>query len=131
MQRRATLHFGNSILNSLVTLFADTFGLPSSTGSTMIFPATAWLEIGSVFIQTEGRMPGAKNPHRFLECLSFRWSFPIPALTKPGCFPYKISQDLGLRWEDCWEMLLPALRHLTRSGTWCAKPKNAFSSVGR
>lgn len=40
-------------------LFADTFGFASSTSSTVILTVTAWLEVGSVFIQTERRAPGA------------------------------------------------------------------------
>lgn len=36
--------------------------LPAAGGTT-IFPATAWLEVGSIFIQTEGRTPGAKLTH--------------------------------------------------------------------
>ncbi|XP_009284952.1 PREDICTED: oral cancer-overexpressed protein 1 [Aptenodytes forsteri] len=38
----SNLTFANSILSSLVTLFADNFGFASSTSSTMFLTATAW-----------------------------------------------------------------------------------------
>lgn len=51
--KSSILPLGDSIL------FADTFGFASSTSSTVILTVTAWLEVGSVFIQTERRAPGA------------------------------------------------------------------------
>lgn len=85
--KTGNLDFGNSILSSLAALFADTFGLPSSTGSTMIFfPATARLEVGSVFTQTEGRMPGAKLTH------TASWS----ASVFIGVFPSQPSPNLDI-----------------------------------
>lgn len=132
--KMGNLTFGSSILSSPVTLFADTFGLPSSSGSTMIFSCNSMVRGWFNIYSDRGKNARSWiNPHRFLEHFSFPWSFPIPALTKPGCFASKIRQDLGWRWEDCWEMLSAALRHLTRSGAGCAKPpKNAaaFGSVG-
>lgn len=56
----SNLTFASSILR--VTLFADNFGFASSTSSTMFLTATVWLEVGSIFIQTEARMRGAKLP---------------------------------------------------------------------
>lgn len=99
------LTFTNSVLSSLVTLFADTFGFASSTSSTVFLTATVWLEVASIFIQTEGRMPGAKLPTPLPEHFSFPWRFPIQALTRPGCFAYKIWQDHSLKWKDYWKML--------------------------
>lgn len=52
-----------------MTLFADTFGSASSTTSTVFLTVTAWLEVGSIFIQTGGRMPGAKLPTPLPEAL--------------------------------------------------------------
>lgn len=103
--------FLNSILSSSVTLFADNSGFASSPRSTLL-TAAAQLEVGSIFIQTEGRCQELNYPHCFLEHFSFPWRFPIQVLTKPVWFAYKIWKGHSLRWKNYWKMLS------LLSGTW-------------
>lgn len=87
------------------------------------FPATAWLEVGSVFIQTEGRMPGAKSTH------TASWSASVflgvfPSQPSPNLAVLFIKSDKISAWGGrIAGKRFPSMPHLTRSGTGCAKPQ--------
>lgn len=86
MQRWATLHLGTAswALPWPCLLTPLDYHLPAA--ARWFFPATAWLEVGSIFIQTEGRMPGAELTH------TASWS----TLVFLGVFPSQLWPNLAV-----------------------------------